>query len=106
MSARTMTRICTTIESPGWIFRNIPHGSHWYLVYKYRRGQFDPMLRKYLYDWRLEQLTVPCLSVTVDLVSGNSVVRDRGDAIHAILESINIPVLSLPIVREGQALID
>lgn len=91
---------------PPWIFRHVPHGKHWYLVYKYRRGQFDPMLRKYLHDLRLEQLPVPCVSVTVDLVSGNSVVRDRGDAIHAILESINLPVLSRPIVRDGQALID
>jgi len=91
---------------PGWIFRHLPHGNHWYLVHKYRLGQFDPMLRKYLHDWRLEQLAVPCLSVTVDLVGGNSVVRERGDAVHAILESINLPVLSAPIVREGQVLID
>ena len=33
-------------------------------------------------------------------------VRERGDAVHAILESINLPVLSVPIVRNGQALID
>ncbi len=46
------------------------------------------------------------MSVTVDLVGGNSVVRDHGDAVHAILESINLPVLSVPIVRNGQALID
>jgi NTE family protein len=91
---------------PSWIFRRLPQGNYWYLLYKYRRGQFDPMLRKYLHDWRLEQLAVPCLSVTVDLVSGNSVVRERGDAVHAILESINLPVLSVPIVRNGQALID
>jgi predicted acylesterase/phospholipase RssA len=64
------------------------------------------MLRKYLNDWKLEQLSVPCLSVTVDLVSGKSVVRERGDAVHAVLESINLPVLSIPIVRNGQALID
>jgi len=69
-------------------------------------GQFDPMLRKYLLDWKLEQLAVPCLSVTVDLVSGKPVVRDAGDAVHAILESINLPVLAVPIVRNGQALID
>jgi predicted acylesterase/phospholipase RssA len=74
--------------------------------YKYRRGHFDPMLRKYLRDWRLEQLAIPSLSVTVDLVGGTSVVRERGDAVHAVLESINLPVLSVPIVREGQALID
>ncbi len=91
---------------PSWIFRRLPQGNYWYLIYKYRRGQFDPMLRKYLHDWRLEQLAIPCLSVTVDLVSGTSVVRERGDAVHAILESINLPVLSVPIVRNGQALID
>jgi predicted acylesterase/phospholipase RssA len=84
----------------------MPRGKHWYLLYKYRFGHFDPMLRKYLHAWRLEQLAVPCLSVTVDLVGGKSVVRERGDAVHAILESINLPVPSVPIFREGQALID
>lgn len=91
---------------PPWIFRRLPRGSHWYLFYKYRRGQFDPMLRKYLHNWSLEQLALPCVSVSVDLVSGNSVIRDRGDAVHAILESINLPVLSVPICRNGQALVD
>ncbi|QDU18772.1 patatin-like phospholipase family protein [Urbifossiella limnaea] len=91
---------------PSWLFRRLPAGDQWYLLYKYRRGHFDPMLRPYLHDWTLEQLAVPCLSVTVDLVGGNSVVRDHGDAVHAILESINLPVLSVPILRNGQALID
>jgi predicted acylesterase/phospholipase RssA/CRP-like cAMP-binding protein len=91
---------------PPWIFRHLPHGNYWHLLYKYRRGHFDPMLRQYLNHWKLEQLHVPCLSVTVDLVSGRSVVRERGDAVHAILESINLPVLSVPICRNGQALID
>ncbi len=91
---------------PSWFFRQLPQGTYWYLVHKYRAGKFDGMLRKYLHDWRLEQLAVPCVSVTVDLVSGNSIVRERGDAVHAILESINVPVLSVPIVRNGQALVD
>jgi predicted acylesterase/phospholipase RssA/CRP-like cAMP-binding protein len=98
-------RFATDLQ-PSWLFRRLPRGDHWHLLYKYRRGHFDPMLRKYLHDWRLEQLALPCLTVTVDLVSGCSVVRDRGDAVHAVLESINLPVLSVPIVREGQALID
>jgi NTE family protein len=91
---------------PSWVFRRLFHGDHWYLLYKYRRGHFDPMLRKYLRDWKLEQLAVPCYSVTVDLVGGQSVVREHGDATHAVLESINLPVLSVPIRRNGQALID
>jgi predicted acylesterase/phospholipase RssA len=64
------------------------------------------MLRKYLSDYRLEQLPIPMQTVTVDLVSGNSVVRESGDAVHAIVESINLPVLSSPICREGAVLVD
>jgi len=91
---------------PSWIFRRLPRGGQWYLLYKYRRGLFDPMLRKYLSDSRLEQLPLPMHTVTVDLVSGNPVVRDRGDAVDSIVESINLPVLSSPICREGAMLVD
>jgi predicted acylesterase/phospholipase RssA/CRP-like cAMP-binding protein len=91
---------------PSWPFRCLPRGDQWYLLYKYRLGRFDPMLRKYLQDIRLEQLAVPMHTVTVDLICGKSVVRSGGDATHAILESINLPVLSQPIIRPGQALVD
>jgi len=91
---------------PGWPFRWMPHGNDWYLLFKYRRRQFDRMLRKYLTDWTLEQLPLPVQSVTVDLVSGEPVVRDRGDAVDCILESINLPVISKPICRDGRALVD
>jgi predicted acylesterase/phospholipase RssA len=40
------------------------------------------------------------------LVSGEPKVRDRGDAVDGILESINLPGLSAPICRNGQALVD
>ncbi len=89
-----------------FLFRCFPNGSHWYLVYKYRTGQFDAMLRKYFSDTRLEQLPIPCCAVTLDLISGDAIVRDGGDAVHAILESINLPGLSMPIFRNGQALVD
>jgi NTE family protein len=95
----------TDLKLP-WIFRQLPSGGYLYLLYKYRRGQWDPMLRKYLHDWNLEQLAVPCYAVTADLVSGQAVARDQGDAVHAVLESINLPMLSAPICRNGQALID
>jgi predicted acylesterase/phospholipase RssA/CRP-like cAMP-binding protein len=92
--------------TPSWFFRRIPNGGHWYLLYMYRRGQFDTLLRKYLKDSRLEQLPIPVHSVTVDLISGQPVVREEGDAVNAILESINVPVLSKPINRDGRALVD
>ena len=92
--------------TPSWAFRHIRHGGYWYLLHKYRRGQFDPMLRKYLSNLRLEQLPLPMNSITVDLVSAEPKVRDRGDAVNGILESINLPGLSAPICRNGQALVD
>ena len=73
------SQFAADLETP-WIFRQLPNGGYWYLLYKYRRGQFDPMVRKYLHDWKLEQLAVPCLTVTADLVAGHAVVRDRGRA--------------------------
>jgi NTE family protein len=92
--------------TPPWFFRQLPAGNYWHLVYKYRRGHFDRMLRKYLADNRLEQIPVPMHTVTVDLVCGEAVIREDGDAVHAILESINLPVLASPICREGRTLVD
>jgi len=92
--------------TPSWFFRRLRSGGYWYLLYKYRRGQFDPMLRRYLSDLRFEQLPIPMNTITVDLVSGEPKVRDRGDAVDGILESINLPGLSAPICRNGQALVD
>ena len=91
---------------PSWPFQIMPRSGHWYLLYKYRMGQFDPMLRKYLADLSLEQLLLPMQTVTVDLVSGDPIVRSTGDSVHAILESINLPVLSTPICRAGRLLVD
>ncbi len=92
--------------TPPWLFRKMHKGGYWHLLYKYRRGQFDPMLRKYLKDSRLEQLPIPVHSITVDLISGQAIIRDAGDSVHSILESINLPVLSNPINRDGRALVD
>jgi NTE family protein len=91
---------------PTWLFRQLPAGSYWYLLYKYRRNQFDSMLRKYLDRAQMEQLIVPMFAVSVDLVEGEPLVRGSGDATINVLESINLPPLSLPIVRSGQALVD
>ncbi len=96
---------CKDLRLP-WIFRHLPGGGYWYLLYKYRRGQFDPMLRKYLGNARLEQLPLPTYTVTVDLVSGHPVVRETGDAVRSITESINVPGLASPILGEREALVD
>ena len=92
--------------TPTRLFRYLPKWPNWYLVSQYRRRAWDGMLRKYLHDWRLEQLSIPFNAVTVDLVQVRTVVRRQGDAVHAILESINLPIVSKPILRDGMALVD
>jgi NTE family protein len=91
---------------PPWLFQKLPAGGYWYLLYKYRRNKFDPMLRQYLGDARMEQLVIPTAAISVDLVEGEPLVREQGDATINVLESINLPPLSLPIIRSGQALVD
>jgi predicted acylesterase/phospholipase RssA len=91
---------------PSWFFRQLPGGGYWYLLYKYRRNQFDSMLRKYVDHARMEQLILPLFAISVDLVEGEPLVREVGDAAISVLESINLPPLSLPIIRSGQALVD
>lgn len=94
------------VLTPPRPFRLMPGGKSWYLLSKFRSGGWDAMLRPYAGDARIEQLRVPFYTVAVDLVSGKQVVRDRGDAIHAVLESINLPIMSRPILRDGMALVD
>ena len=89
-----------------WLFRRLPGGGYWYLLYKFRLGQFDPMLRKYMGEARLEQLHIPMHTVTVDLVSGTPVVREAGDAVRGIVESMNLPGLAAPILHGNKVLID
>jgi len=91
---------------PSWLFRRLPGGGYWYLLYKYRTNRFDSMLRKYLGPARMEQLILPVSAITVDLVEGESVVRQTGDATVSILESINLPPLSLPIIQSDHAMVD
>jgi predicted acylesterase/phospholipase RssA/CRP-like cAMP-binding protein len=91
---------------PPWFFRRLPGGGYWYLLYKYRRRQFDPMLRKHLDHLRMEQLVIPAMTIAVDLVDAVPLMRDTGDVTNNILESINLPPLSLPIVRLDQAVVD
>jgi predicted acylesterase/phospholipase RssA/CRP-like cAMP-binding protein len=91
---------------PSWFFRQLPGGSYFYLLYKYRSHQFDSMLRKYLGRARMEQLILPMLTISADLVQGELVVREVDDATIGIVASINLPPLALPIIESGHAMVD
>ena len=91
---------------PGPFFRRLPKGKEWYMLYQFRMRKWDGLLRRRIGNVKLEQLLTPVSMVTADLITGRQVVRDRGDATHAILESINLPDIAKPIMRDGMALVD
>ena len=91
---------------PSWLFRHFPRGGEWYMLYQFRMRKWDGLLRRRIGNVKLEQLLTPVSTVAVDLITGRQVVREAGDATHAILESINLPNISKPIMRDGMALVD
>jgi NTE family protein len=91
---------------PGARWRLLPGGWRWYLMWMYRAGGWERLLRRILPSCLLESLPTPLYVVCADLVTGTLVVRDRGDAVAAVLQSINLPVIARPILRDGQALVD
>lgn len=93
------------LTPPRWM-RFLPKSERWYLLAMYRLGLVDPKLRRYLFDYTFDQLLTPMHTVSVDLITGTECVRESGDVVSAILESINLPVLSAPILRDGAVLVD
>ena len=53
-----------------------------------------------------DDLRIPFRAVTTDLVSGNSVVLDRGDLTEALRASVSIPLLFSPVQRDSARLTD
>ena len=91
---------------PSKRYKFLPYGDAWYMIGKFRGGGWGEMLRTHLFDWTLEQLSIPFTSVTADLVAAEQVHRSSGDAANAILESINLPGVSPPICQNGRVLVD
>lgn len=91
--------------TPGFPFSWLPNGDRWFLIWKYRSRGWDRMIRKY-FDCHFEQLQIPFYSVAVDMVRGKQVVSESGDIIHAMLESLNLPFIAKPIMKDGMALVD
>lgn len=96
----------TKALTPGGLFRWVAMGDKWYLLFKYRSKSWEGMLRKHFYDWQIEQLLIPLKTVAADLVKAEEFVRTSGDAVHGILESINLGGISAPICRDGMVLVD
>jgi len=91
---------------PPWFMDFFPKANHMHLWALFRFGLIEHRLRKYLRNLRLEQLLLPVHTISVDLISGQAVIRSEGEAVSSVLESINYPVFGKPIWRDGLALVD
>ena len=96
----------TSSLTPGGIYKRIPKGDLIYMLVKYRSRAWEGMLREHFFDWQLEQLLIPLVTIAADLVTGTEYVRKSGDAVMGILESINLGGISKPICRDGMVLVD
>lgn len=92
--------------TPPPLLRWIPKAPQWYMLAVFRFGLAEAKFRRYLFDYTFEQLCLPAQLVTVDLISGEHRVRQSGDVVSSVLESINHPVFGRPILRNGEALVD
>jgi predicted acylesterase/phospholipase RssA/CRP-like cAMP-binding protein len=86
--------------------RFLPHGRYLSFWLKARTGAFERSIREAYGAIRFDELDLPLQTVSADLISGEPCVRDRGDCVDAVIESINLPMLARPIVRDGRVLVD
>lgn len=84
----------------------LPKSRQWYMLSVFRMGLAEAKFRRYLNRYTFDQLLTPAQTVTVDLISGEHRIREAGDVVSAVLQSINHPVFGAPILRDGEALVD
>ncbi|WP_197454555.1 patatin-like phospholipase family protein [Stieleria varia] len=77
-----------------------------WLVHSFRGSRFETKLRRYMKTLDFAQVDLPLSITTLDLISGNQMIRRSGDVVNAVLQSINHPVFGRPILAEGQMLVD
>ncbi|WP_425397116.1 patatin-like phospholipase family protein [Aeoliella sp.] len=95
-------REMTPPRSIGWL----PKSRQWYMLGVFRLGLAEKKFRRYLNHYAFDQLLTPAQTVSVDLISGEHRIRESGDVVRSVLESINHPVFGAPILRDGEALVD
>nr|WP_261361737.1 cyclic nucleotide-binding and patatin-like phospholipase domain-containing protein [Aeoliella straminimaris] len=95
-------REMTPPRSIAWL----PKSRQWYMLGVFRLGLAEKKFRRYLNHYSFDELLTPAQTVTVDLISGEHRIREAGDVVRSVLESINHPVFGAPILRDGEALVD
>lgn len=69
-------------------------------------GKLENDFRKFIGNKKIEELNKKFIAVSVDLLTGKMIFIDKGDLCQSILASIAVPILFVPIHRDGMLLVD
>jgi NTE family protein len=64
------------------------------------------LLKKYISQLKIEELSIPFAAVATDIVTGEEVILDKDDIIDAIRASISVPGIFTPVKINNQILVD
>lgn len=64
------------------------------------------LISKFTKGRKIEELSVPFLSISADLETGKTVIIDEGDLLDAIRSSISMPGIFIPVHNKGLVLVD
>jgi NTE family protein len=64
------------------------------------------LIRGFLGDWRIEDLSLPFAAVAVDLVTGDEIWIRSGRVVDAVRASLSIPGVFTPVRQDGRLLVD
>ncbi|QDU54743.1 patatin-like phospholipase family protein [Aeoliella mucimassa] len=92
--------------TPPRAIRWLPKAPQWYMLSVFWLGLAERKFRRYLRKYSFDQLLLPAQTVTVDLITAEHRLRESGDVVSAVLQSINHPVFGAPILCNGEALVD
>jgi predicted acylesterase/phospholipase RssA len=87
-------------------WRMLPGGGLGHMAWMYRSGGYRRKAQRVFPNSTFEQLRLPLYLVAADLVSGQEIIHESGDAVAALMESINFPGMASPILRDGKVIVD
>jgi NTE family protein len=71
-----------------------------------QHGKVEQFLNQFIMDVRMENLKKKFACVALDLVSGRKIIIDKGKLIPAILASVSIPGIFVPIMKGKKVMVD
>jgi NTE family protein len=86
----------------GWL----PFGNYWRLSRLLKHGGLRRLMERHLKNRRFEDLAIPLLVTSTDLVRGEAVTHEQGELVPAVLASMSLPGFTAPVADGARLLVD